>query len=289
MLSEMLRTHTVRRLSAALLIGGVAAGGVLAVVSAASASPASSQSAQGAFPTPTPGPDGRIIYIVQEGDTAWTIAAVAGLKLEELYALNGLQPTDFLRPGTQLILGLGGPVQPTAGPSTLPTQTPLPPTPTPTFGTGEICVLLFHDRNGNARLDVDEEPIAGGQLSVTDVTGAVTVEHATDGTTALSPFDEPIGFCFIDLEGGDYNVSAAVPVEYNPTTAMNLPVRLIAGEVKYVEFAAQASAAAGGDIPGGGSSRSTLLGILGVTLLLVAGGLGYYAMRLNRKAPSSLR
>jgi hypothetical protein len=244
--------------------------------------------AQGAFPTPTPGPDGRIIYVVREGDTAWTIAAVAGLSLEELYALNGLQPTDFLRPGTELILGLGGPARPTAGPSTLPTQTPPPATPTPTFGTGEICVLLFHDRNGDARSQPGEEPIAGGQLSVTDVTGATTVEHATDGTTALSTFDEPIGFCFVDLESGDYNISAAVPVEYNPTTAMNLPIRLNAGEVKYVEFAAQASGVGAGPAAEGGS-RPTVLGVLGVALLLVAGGLGYYALRLTRRSPSSLR
>jgi hypothetical protein len=244
--------------------------------------------AQGAFPTPTPGPDGRIIYIVRDGDTAWTIAAVAGLTLEQLYALNGLQPTDFLRPGTELILGLGGPARPTAGPSTLPTPTPLPPTPTPTFGTGEICVLLFHDRNGNARFEAGEEPIAGGQLSVTDATGAMTVDHATDGTTALSEFDEPIGFCFVDLESGDYNISAAVPVEYNPTTAMNLPIRLNAGEVKYVEFAAQASGVGASSEPGVGN-RSAVLGVLGVGLLVVAGGLGYYAVRLTRRSPSSFR
>ncbi|MCJ7514289.1 MAG: LysM peptidoglycan-binding domain-containing protein [Anaerolineales bacterium] len=267
---------------------GLVAGGEMLYAGGANAAGLAAPVAQGEFPTPTPGPDGRIIYIVREGDTAWTIAAVAGLSLQELYALNGLQPTDFLRPGGQLILGLGGPARPTAGPSTLPTQTPVPPTPTPTFGTGEICVLLFHDRNGNARYDAGEEPIAAGQLSVTDVTGAETVEHATDGTTALSAFEEPIGFCFMDLESGDYNISAAVPVEYNPTTAMNLPIRLNAGEVKYVEFAAQASGGAGGPTPAGGS-RSTVLGILGLGLLLGAAGLGYYAMRLNRKSPSSLR
>jgi hypothetical protein len=262
--------------------------GVVASSATAHGAPRLAPPPQGAFPTPTPGPDGRIIYIVREGDTAWTIAAVAGLTLEQLYALNGLQPTDFLRPGTQLILGLGGPARPTSGPSTLPTQTPLPPTPTPTFGTGEICVLLFHDRNGDARFQPGEEPIAGGQLSVTDVTGATTVEHATDGTTALSAFDEPIGFCFADLESGDYNISAAVPVEFNPTTAMNLPIRLNAGEVKYVEFAAQASGASG-DSQGGGGSRSAVLGVMGVGLLLVAGGLGYYALRLTRRSPNYRR
>jgi hypothetical protein len=243
---------------------------------------------QGAFPTPTPGPDGRIVYIVKEGDSAWTIAAVAGLTLEELYALNGLASTDFLRPGMQLILGLGGPARPTQGPSTEPTATPLPPTPTPPFGTGEICVLLFHDRNGNGRLDAGEEPIAGGQLSVSDPSGSVNIEHATDGSTELTAFDDPIGFCFVELENGDYNVSAAVPGEYNPTTSMNLPVRLSAGEIKYVEFAAQAAgeAAAGG---ADGGSRSTILGVLGVALLASAAGLGYYALRTGRRSPRSLR
>ncbi|MEE8567807.1 MAG: LysM domain-containing protein, partial [Anaerolineales bacterium] len=35
------------------------------------------------FLTPTPGPDGIIIYIVQEGDSLWRIAAIAGITVEE--------------------------------------------------------------------------------------------------------------------------------------------------------------------------------------------------------------
>ena len=42
------------------------------------------------FPTPTPGSDGRIIYIVQDGDTLWRIAAVSGLDLADLRDLNQL-------------------------------------------------------------------------------------------------------------------------------------------------------------------------------------------------------
>ena len=33
------------------------------------------------FPTPTPGPDGKIIYIAQEGDSLWRIAAINGIKM----------------------------------------------------------------------------------------------------------------------------------------------------------------------------------------------------------------
>jgi len=68
----------------------------------------------GTFVTPTPGPDGRIIYIAQpEDDSFWTIAAKAGISLEQLYALNGIQPGDYLITGMELLLGLAGPEAPT--------------------------------------------------------------------------------------------------------------------------------------------------------------------------------
>jgi hypothetical protein len=246
------------------------------------AGPAAAQpSAQGAFPTPTPGPDGRIVYIVKDGDSAWTIAAVAGLTLEELMALNGLQANDYITPGMELVLGLAGPAQPTAGAISAPSPTPVPPTPTPTFGTGEICVLLFVDQNGNGQLDDGEPALPDGQVNIADVGGAVAGEHKTD--TA------PDGYCFADLQSGDYNVSAAVPPDYNPTTAMNLPLRLEAGEIKYVEFAAQPSAAIAGNGSLDSRNRSLLLGLVGIGLLLAAVALGVYATRLGRRSPSSLR
>ena len=45
---------------------------------------------QTVFPTPTPGPDGRIIYIVQPGDTLWRVSAITGVPLDELRGLNNL-------------------------------------------------------------------------------------------------------------------------------------------------------------------------------------------------------
>jgi hypothetical protein len=233
------------------------------------------------FLTPTPGPDGRIVYVVQKDDNLWTIAAIAGISVNELMALNGLQSGDVIIPGMQLELGLGGPVEPTPGPGASPSPSPAPLTPTPIFGTGEICVVLFLDQNGNARLDEQEGPLAGGQVSVADLSGALAGEHSTD--------DNPDGYCFQDLEFGDYNVSAAAPPDHNPTTAMNLPVRLEPGDTKYVEFGAQPSAAIGGGPGQNGGDRSTLLGLLGVLLLLAAGGLGYVASRYRRRTPMSLR
>lgn len=230
------------------------------------------------FPTPTPGPDGRIIYIVQEGDSPWRIAAIAGITIEELYALNGLQPTDFLVPGMRLQLGLGGPPVATPGAEPEATPTGIPLTPTPVYGTGEICVLLYIDLNGNARREEAEGPLAGGRVSVVSVDGRSIGEHATD--------DSPEGYCFLEVPNGDYNVSAAVPEDHNATTALSLPVRLDPGTTKFVEFGAQPSGAAAG---GGGAAGSTVMGAIGGLLLLGAGGLAYYAYRLGRRPQRFLR
>lgn len=244
--------------------------------------PARPEAQAGDFATPTPGPDGKIIYIIQEGDTLWVIAAHAGLSVEQLRALNGLAINDIIVPGGQLLLGYGGPAQPTSAVGDAPTPTAVPPTPTPIFGTAEICALLFVDENGNARLDADEPPLGGGQVSIANVSGQLAAEFST--AVEYSEDGLPLSHCVPDLQTGDYNVSAAVPPDYNPTTAMSVPVRIDPGDTRYVEFAAQPSAALvnAGD---GSGRRSTALGVLGLLLLAAAGGLAVYATRLGRKSP----
>jgi LysM repeat protein len=266
---------SLRKSSSVLLLALIAA---LAAASATVGRGAAEDAS--AFVTPTPGPDGKIIYIVREGDALWTIAALSGKSVEELMALNGIQPGDFLTPGTQLLLGVAGPAQPTAAPQAPATPTALPATATPQFGTGTVCILLFLDANGDARLDPGEKALAGGQISIAEPSGVIAGEHTTD--------EAADGYCFEGLPNGDYNISAAAPQDHNPTTAMNIPVRLAAGETKYIEFGAQASGAAGANSTAGGS-RSTILGIFGVGLLLAAGALGYFATRYGRGSRLSLR
>ena len=239
-----------------------------------------------AFPTPTPRADGSIVYTVQQDDTLWRIAAIAGLSLEELMALNGVQPGDFLTPGTELFLGTASPQgAQTAGGESQAEPTEVPLTPTPDIGTGNICVLLFEDINGNGRLEDGEPALAGGQVSVIALTGSMVGDYTTE---ALDLEVAPSGYCFEELSNGDYNVSAAVPPNYNATTGLNVPISLGPGEIQYLQFGAQPGSA-GGQANGSGGGRSTLLGIVGLLLLAAAGGLAYYASRLSRRTPSSFR
>ncbi len=77
--------------------------------------------------TNTPQPDGSIIHVVQEGESAWTVADAYGMTVAELAALNGLAPEPALFPGQELIVR----VAPTPTVSPTVTQTERPPTRTP--------------------------------------------------------------------------------------------------------------------------------------------------------------
>jgi hypothetical protein len=122
------------------------------------------------YATPTPGPDGRIIYIVQAGDSCLRISLLTGVTVDQIRSLNRLNETCDLREGLELLIGFGGPSasSPTPGPS--PTPTEVLPTPTPVSGgLAEICVLLYEDVNGDGKRQETELAIAGGAVSVTNL------------------------------------------------------------------------------------------------------------------------
>ncbi len=262
-----------------ILLLGVLASAPLVVSAARTSDPHPVAQPLTPFPTPTPRDNGQIIYIVQEGDSLYRIAGIIGMDVEELAALNGMDVDDGIRIGQELLLGEAGPELPTESPGGPPTATGIPPTPTPIFGTGEVCVLVFLDQNGNARIDDDEVPLEGGQVSLVDLLGVVFGEHTTD--------DNPEGHCFEDIENGEYTVSAAVPPEYNSTTVMNIAITLNPGDIKHIEFGAQRSGMEGTNPGDDGGGRSTLLGAIGLVILVSAGLLGYYAWRMNRRSQPS--
>lgn len=226
--------------------------------------------------TPTPGPDGRIIYIVQPNDTLLAISLLTGVSLDELRALNKLT-SDTIYEGQELLLGLGGPDESTPTPGPTPTPTPVLPTPSPQPGFGTLCILLFNDINGDSIRQENEPSIPGGAISFGSSGGEVTKSIQTGS--------EEQAECHKELPEGSYTISVAVPEGYNPTTQNSYTLALKAGDITYVNFGAQANTqtlAEQPSIPAPEGGRSPLLGIIGVLFLLAGGALAFFAARALR-------
>lgn len=233
------------------------------------------------FVTATPGPDGRILYIVVEGDTCSSVALLHGIGVPQLRQLNSrLDENCTLTVGQQLVIGLASSNAPTAGPA--PTLPPATATSTPVSGTTEVCVLLFDDMNGDAMRQETEFGIEGGAVSLTNLNGSYSETQNT--TSDIDPdLVEPIRSCFTDVPQGEYNVSVAVPDTYNPTMLLSYTLTVKAGDRASIDFGAQSktlTVSDSGDSEQGG--RSSVLGIFGLLLLLGGAGLGYYAYRSSQ-------
>jgi hypothetical protein len=232
--------------------------------------------AQG-FVTATPGPDGRILYTVVEGDNCGQVALLHGITVQRLRDLNTrLDENCTLTIGQQLVVGLAS-NEPTPGPA--PTLPPPTPTSTPVDGTTEVCVLLFDDANGDALRQETEFGIEGGAVSLTNLNGSYSQQQDT-----LSTFDpdtlEPDRTCFLDVPQGEYNVSMAVPDDYNPTMVVSYTLTVKAGDLASIDFGAQSKTVTVSDpAEESGGGRSPVLGVFGFLLLLAGAGLGYYAWR----------
>jgi LysM repeat protein len=245
----------------------------------------------GSFQTATPDADGNIIYVVVAGDTLWSIAARAGVSVDQIRAWNGLT-SDIISVGQRLIIGQAAPSAtatptvdpnaPTEDPNATATSDPDAPAPTltpePTQAAeatappaGTVCALLYNDENGNGVRDATEALLPGGQLSVVEIaTGAPVQSYITDG------LNEP--HCFRDLPASQYTISSAAPAGYNPTTVTSTPLEVSAGSTSALEFGAQPSAAVIDQPPASGGGNQALLTALlfagGVVFLLLAAGVG---------------
>jgi LysM repeat protein len=243
---------------------------------------AAAPDAQG-FVTATPGPDGRIMYIIQEGDNCSQIALNHGITVVQLRQFNTrLDEGCTLQVGEQLVVGLA---PANAAPTTELTPTPAAPalSPTPFTGTTEVCILLFNDMNGDALRQETEFGIDGGAVSLTNLNGSYSQTQNT--TSAIDPdLVEPIRTCFTDVPQGQYNVSMAIPDGYNATMLVGYTLDVKAGDRASIDFGAQSQTVTISDStePEQGGNRSSLLGIFGLILLLGGVGLGYYAYRSNQ-------
>jgi len=234
------------------------------------------------YSTPTPGPDGKIIYVVQPGDSCLRVESLTGVPVAQLRALNKLDENCTLSIGQQLVIGVGGPLA-EATPTTEAgvTATPAQPSPTPALGEAIVCVLLYDDVNGDALRQDTETVVPDGAISVIGTSGQYSQTAKTVAGT------DPV--CFEKVIQGTYNISVAAPTGYNPTTQLNYTLDINPGEQIYVDFGAQKGegtkpqeTTANNDQP----ASNNWLGIAGGVLLLIGLGLGIYAWQVYGRKPS---
>jgi LysM repeat protein len=231
---------------------------------------------QNVYQTPTPLPDGRILYIVQPGDTCLRVSLLTGVSLDQIRKLNNLDLACTINAGQKLLIALAGPAIVIATPGPSPTSGPIVPSATPFHGNGEVCVAVFDDVNGDATRQDTETIIPDAAVSLTDRLGTISKTATT--TAATDPL------CFQNIPEGDYNISVAVPEGFNPTTVMNYALTVKAGDQALVDFGAQLSAQAVPLAPAEGG-HSPLLGLIGGVLLVVGAGLGVYVFLHVRNRP----
>lgn len=193
-------------------------------------------------PSPTPNAAGLILVTVQSGDTLWTVAARAGLTLEQLLELNeGLTEESFIQPGQQLIIGrVAGSPTPTATATVAPTATPsasVAPSPTNEPQGGTICLTAFADENQNGLYDEGEglRPAVAFTITNTDSQSVVS-NTITDETTEM--------YCVEGLAAGNYVVTRSKITNEEMTTPDSWAVALVDGTVTTLVFGSFVNTAA---------------------------------------------
>lgn len=248
--------------------------------------------------TPTPDAEGIIYIEVQPNDSYWSIAARAGLTLQELLDLNGLTENDVLRPGQRLIVGRGTPAAtPTLPPELLtPTPTLPPPTlpPTAVLQRTAICLSAFEDVNQNGVRD-GTEPLRAGVAFTVYNEAAVVANYITDGVS------EP--HCLEGMQAGTYFVTRSVARDEVLTTQGDWALTLTAGTVLNQAFGSVTQQAvetavsttptpAGGLLPGDNTSNGRrsliLLLAIAVFVLLMSAAVLIFWIGLRRRRAQSI-
>ena len=238
-------------------------------------------SAQGTpYQTPTPNANGDIVFKVRPGDSCTSISLLTNVPIDTIKSLNSLDDTCSLMEGQDIVIGRVEPVVLTQTAMPTPTIPPqlITPTVTPSPGTATICVVLFHDMDGNGMRTEGEDYLYGGEVSVSNRSGSVSLT----GTTVAGIPDVIDPGCFPDLPQDTYNVTVAIPDGFNATTTTNYALEVKAGEDATIDFGAQESAPSAGVVEPDSARRSPLLAIVGGVVLLAGLGLAFYLWRTRK-------
>lgn len=214
----------------------------------------------------------------------------------------GPPPTNTRPPAPPPPPATNTPVPPTETPTpeATPTDTPVP-TATPTNTpeppkTGIICVNAFADNNANGQQDPGEGNMAGVTFTIAQA-GQVVVQGISTGTNTA--------VCFENFPPGSYEVAQVVPRNLQMTTAPNANIDVTAGSTISLAFGSrieenmegeaisgvtpttspgdQTETVAESDGGGSGFSPLAIVGLAAIVLaILLLGGLILILLRQQR-------
>ncbi len=244
------------------------------------------------MPPPTPRPDGAVVHIVQSGDTLFGIALQYGVPPEQIQQLNAssIGAGNMIWTGQELVISVAA-VTPTVPPTVTLAVIPTPLAVAASSESG-VCILAFHDRNGDGFRQATDEEMLPNALFIFGDTSGVVEQYTTDGLS------EP--HCFSSLTPGTYRVTMQPPEGYvNSGPADSFfnvggpePVEVILGAQRDPNAAAEglegdSEAAAeeeGAEDSGSSSAMSWVARIGGVLLLAVAIGVVVFFVISRRRA-----
>lgn len=193
-------------------------------------------------------------HTVAAGETLIGIAASYGVGLDQVLALNNLDPEAFLQIGQQLLIATAeqqaqaaaatpsaAPATPTAisarGDGTL-SAAPILPAAAPMMDPAdlslELCFAFFHDANQNARREPSESFLAAGEIRI----------YAADGEQLRFAFNGAAPpECRRDLARDIRRIEARPPAGYGLTSPSSLALDVGAGGSLRLEFGALPGAA----------------------------------------------
>ena len=196
------------------------------------------------LPTPTPRPDGSIVHVVESGDTLGSIAMRYDVSVDELQELNAgsIGADNLIRVGQELVVSVPSETSTATPLPQPPTQTPeaeaeTSPSATPESEGASVCVVAFHDRNGDTVRDPDSEDLLPNVNFTLANASGVVAEYTSDGVS------EP--YCFTGLAPGSYRVIQQAPAGYEPTSLPEQNVALAEGTSFDLQFGNTRTAAEG--------------------------------------------
>jgi len=229
--------------------------------------------------TSTPRPDGSLVHIVQPNDTLWGLSIQYNVSMDQIMQLNGINQDTLLQLDQELVIALpNASGQPTPEPTAVPNSEPTQPAAAPevaALNSGKLCVRAFADTNADGTYTAGENLAAGVVFILQDAQNAMVATRTSDGLS------EP--YCF-EESAGNYSLQIQVPAGRIATSNTQWGVALGPGTRIDINFGSQTGA---GSVVSRASatensSSRALGGILGIVLLLLAGGLVWLARARSR-------